>query len=505
RYTQRLLYETPGNDGISIVQRCRAMALIPALALGMLVSAWAWRLAGPVAAMVATTLWAFDPNLLAHGVLAKNDVAIALAYAWMGFAIWSVGKRLTWLSASSLCLAIAVAPMIKLSGIAFLPIAAIVLFVRAMMNRPWEVMGRSSLGRPSKCAAVAGLMLCAALGSYLLLWACYGFRFNAGPGELRLDTDRIEAVLRDDQIAAAKTVAWRPDLPLRILDFTRQHHLLPEAWIAGCLFTRLSPYIRSSYLLGTIYLGGKWYYFPLAFLFKEPLATLAALALAAIVALAAARRGRLKNNFHAQWAVICLALPAGIYAAAALTATLNLGIRYLFPIYPLIFIGVGWVVADLCKNSRPARAIVMALTIGHIAETAAAYPNFIPFFNIACGRYRGGISLLADSNLDWGQDLPLLAQWQKNHPRAKLYLIYIGLCDPSAYHINATRLWSGADLQPYPRFPNTGGYVAIGATPLATSQPGSFAYQFRDQTPEVILGGSIYLFRFDEPIPADSH
>ena len=53
-----------------------------------------------------------------------------------------------------------------------------------------------------------------------------------------------------------------------------------------------------------------------------------------------------------------------------------------------------------------ARRVAGLLAIGIIVEALIAYPNYIAHFNFALGGPRGGIELLGDSNLDWGQDLP---------------------------------------------------------------------------------------------------
>src|ERR1700728_4879287 len=80
------------------------------------------------------------------------------------------------------------------------------------------------------------------------------------------------------------------------------------------------------------------------------------------------------------------------------------------------------------------------LAIGLITETAHAYPNYIPFFNIFCGGPRGGIRLLSESNIDWGQDLPRLAKWQSEHRDRPIYLLYWGSGDPQYYGISYVNL-----------------------------------------------------------------
>ena len=143
--------------------------------------------------------------------------------------------------------------------------------------------------------------------------------------------------------------------------------------------------------------------------------------------------------------------------------------------------------------SEPTRRKVL-----EAAESLAAFPNYIPFFNVAAGGYRGGIHLLGDSNLDWGQDLPLVAAWQRAHPGRTLYLAYFGTADPAYYGIRAERLTSDNGLDVPDRPLPTSGVVAVSATTLqgvwtAPGRRNPFAPLLKKQ-PAAILGGSIYVY-----------
>ena len=48
--------------------------------------------------------------------------------------------------------------------------------------------------------------------------------------------------------------------------------------------------------------------------------------------------------------------------------------------------------------------------------------------------------MLADSNLDWGQDLPALSRLLQQHPADRVYLAYFGTADPLRHGIEAVRL-----------------------------------------------------------------
>ena len=89
---------------------------------------------------------------------------------------------------------------------------------------------------------------------------------------------------------------------------------------------------HTSYLLGMTSGDGWWYYYPIAFLVKTSLPLLLLLGLAL-------SRGRFDRD------ELFLALPAGLFFLVSMTQNLNLGIRYLLPIYPLLIILVGRILA----------------------------------------------------------------------------------------------------------------------------------------------------------------
>jgi hypothetical protein len=192
---------------------------------------------------------------------------------------------------------------------------------------------------------------------------------------------------------------------------------------------------------------------------------------------------------------------AGGYFAAAMCSNLNIGIRHVLPVMVIGYVGVA-VLFALWRSAKPQAARVSAwvLGVGLIVESVAAFPNYIAFFNFPSGSSRGGIRLLGDSNLDWGQDLPLLADWQAKHPTVRLYLCYFGGVPPEAYGIDYTNLPGGHWSKPE-QMPTTPGVIAMSATRLQClyldEKIAPFSYDLRvNHAPREVLGGTIYLFDF---------
>jgi hypothetical protein len=508
------LYLTPGVPGHDIMNTSRAMMLVWPAALIALVAAWAWRLAGPGAAVLATALIALDANFLAHSSLVKNDVPFTAVLTALGLCIWSMGRRMTISNLILAALVCGVGLSVKFSGILLPPILILALVARALAFGPWVVMGRTLNGRGGKLAAALAACVVAAPIAWTIVWATYGFRFlPTSDPNIRLNSPLFVQLAAEKEMQAKKQgrpvtradmEAWRPGPVVRLGVFLEEHKLMPQAWTAGLLYTHMSVQIRGSYLLGEYSLVGWRSYFPLAMLFKTPTATLIAMALALAVAILWLLQHRILQTPAARWNAFALLLGGGLYMASAIASNLNLGLRHALPAYPMLFIGVAWVGAKLIAR-KPARAVAGVLLLGLAVESLAAYPNFIPFFNEPCTRLIGKLKMLGDSNLDWGQDLPLLAEWQKRNLDRPLYLTYFGTVYPEHYGINYVNLPGGYFLRKPDEFPEAPGVIAISATHLQSIYHSARTYAayepYRRATPFEVLGGSIYLFEYKGPPP----
>jgi len=511
QWTKRELYQTPGNDGEALVRRSRAMGLILSVVLGLLVSWWAWKLGGAAAALSASIVYALCPNFLAHGPMVKNDVAMALAWLAVAVALWQCGKRLTWKTALAVALGVAAGANIKFTGLFLLPIAGLVLGWRALAAGPWEVFGRTVASRAGKFAAVGVLGLFVVLTIYGATWAIYQFRFSPTPDPSVLinmkglmaresGTDLRRVLHRPPTTQEEK--GWEPGLVARAVMFGDRHRLLPQAYLAGILYTHANANIRQNFLLGELALHGWWYYFPVGFAVKTPLATLASTA-GALVVLARSWRA-LRDSPGAAWAAVCLLVPPAVYAAYAMTSHMNIGFRHFLPVPPFIFIGVGLATGRVSRAYGAAGQITLAaLAVGLAVETLAAYPNYIAFFNAAAGGPEGGAQFLGDSNLDWGQDLPALARWRRRHPEGTLVVSYFGTVDPAFYGIKCIDL----EKQGYPQVeeavrhatPDNPIYLAVSTTyrqglniPVVE---GVLYYKLEQQRPIALLNGTISIYR----------
>jgi 4-amino-4-deoxy-L-arabinose transferase-like glycosyltransferase len=513
-FVVRTMYQTPGTDADRLLRAGRARMLALGVVLGAAIAWWAWRLAGRIAAVVAIAAYCFDPNFLAHAPLIKNDVPITLIFFLLMAVIWLLGERATVTRFICVMLLAAVALATKFSGILTLPMLGIALFCRVLIGKPWPFLKWMLSTRLQRLGAALLVLLGTVAVSYAGIWACYGFRFgpsvdpreqfvfhsvdyNCGVGEMLLQMDPPPIYPSDRQLHEWVKNAWKPSIIVRAVDAANRNHLLPQSWLFGFLYTYGSSLYRRTFLCGEIGMAGWWYYFPAAMAFKTPLATLAGLGLASLIWFSHARRGKTKRD---AWAIVAVLVCPVFYMAVAMRSHLNIGLRHIFPVYPFLFVFVGVVAAQsFARRPRITGWIAGILFVGLVVETLSAYPNYIPFFNVAAGGSRGGLALLSDSNIDWGQDIAALANWQRDHADRQLYLCQFGLPDPGYYKLHYVEMDGSEFSAPNETVPSGLRPVyAISAVVLQGPymNPSQLAFYrgFEKLRPFEVLNGTIYLY-----------
>ncbi|HXN06001.1 MAG TPA: hypothetical protein VN944_02930, partial [Nitrospiria bacterium] len=262
-----------------------------------------------------------------------------------------------------------------------------------------------------------------------------------------------------------------------LLEHIHQTRLLPPAYLEGLSYILQASEIRSAFLCGRSSVEGWWWFFPFAFLIKTPVASLV-LFLFSFVALilwrwfpygwvAPKSEDPRCPSFYALSPLLIL---GGVYGLACLTSHLNIGLRHMMPIYPVLFVLAGAKVFWMLAKKSILKIALSALLVGVIAESLSVWPNYLAFFNQFVGRSRNGYRYLVDSSLDWGQELPGLHKWlEKNVPATShtpVYLSYFGTGTPEFYGINALLLPGFLQVDTPQTFPLRHGVYCLSATML---------------------------------------
>ncbi len=399
-----------------LVVPARSMMVLFGLILGLVVYGWARELYGDPGGVLALTLFVFSPTMLAHTRLVTTDLPAALGYTLTLWLCFRYTRRPSWFRAALTGGALGFALITKYSTVLLPPILVLLLVA-------WRFLPREDR-EPVGWKPFAGHVTMVALIAWAVLWAGYGFRYEAVPGSwYGLPWDPIIS----QEFKGRGLISW-----------LNRYRLLPEGYLYGLAYALGGALRRLSYFHGELAVTGRTFFFPVAFLLKTPPAVIGLLLWAAFAGI--------RRSGWRSWTGWFLALPAGFYMLVAVTGNLNIGHRHLVPLYPLMFIGVGSL-AMLWKG-RVAKWVLAAMVVLAAVSSILAAPRYLSYFNLVAGGGRHGERYFVDSSLDWGQDLPRLRDWMDVEGVQQVDLAYFGTADPAAYGIDYRKVIMVHDFRP---------------------------------------------------------
>jgi hypothetical protein len=357
------------------------------LVVSVIVYVWGRTFFDKASAVAATLLFTTLPPVLAHAGLATTDMALTATVfsALFAFTLWldSPTRSRTQL----LGLTTGLAVLSKFSAILFLPACFVALSVFRLLVRR-HAGHEPDAGRPKRLKTA----LISCLIAFLVIWAGYQFSI----GSMKQASERPHQII-DRRIGThgilhdlAYTLVEAPVIPapelLRGVNAVRAHnekgHLV--------------------YFMGEVRRHGWWYFFPVEFAVKTPLPFL----LFAAVGLVSLIR---KLFIDKDWRSLASAVCASTILLVCLPSNIDLGIRYILPVYPLLAIvaGVGATRLWSFGRSRVAsRTFLALLLLWQIIAGVNAHPDYLPYANELAGSHPERI--VAESDFDWGQDVKRL-------------------------------------------------------------------------------------------------
>jgi 4-amino-4-deoxy-L-arabinose transferase-like glycosyltransferase len=468
----RFLYAD--NDADRLLYRARFMIVLLGIALGAVVFLWTLEWLGWRAALVALILYATEPNIAAHAELVTTDFGVTCFLFASIYFLWRACRGWTVLNAACAAALGVLAMLSKFSGLAVLPIFAVLVTTAVIRGR---MRGRN-----------AGLLLLGiTVFAFAGAWAVYGLRYDPSRTPGWRFALHAQSAAQAAVPATASLASW--------ID---SHRLLPNALTEGFVHNQGLGTGRPAFLLGDFSTFGWWQYFPVAIVFKTQTVLLVLIVLALVT-----RAGR-RKLFGDEG--MFLVLPMALFLAIAMAAAVNIGVRHVLPIYPfMIVLGAAGVRGVLAARPQRFRILLIAVALSAALEAAWAYPDPLTFFNLFAGGPRNGFQSLADSNLDWGQALKPLSAWMRDHNVARINLAYFGTADPNYYGMDVHYLWGtiAANVAPTQQGPpELPGYVAVSATLLDgvfDERMRAFYTPLRDRVPTADIDGSIKVYWVDQP------
>jgi hypothetical protein len=395
--------ESHRTDYLRIFDAARLVPIALVACLALLCFGWGSRLAPgapEVAGLLAACALCLSPNVIAHARLVATDTGTALAVAAALLALRSMLRR-PGVATALLCgLALGIAQLTKFYALLLYPVFAVV----ALLWCRWAPPPRVAPGRAFACLALAVAASVLVLDTGYL-WREVGVRLG--------DTTLASPVLS----TLADGFPGAVPLPL------------PGAFVRA-LDGQLAEVGSTlpSYLFGETFEGGRWYYFLGVLALKTPpgLAVLFALA----VGLSFGRR-----RLPAHETALLLGYPALLFLLLSASPGRQLGGRALLSATPLVWLWAGATVARALPPRWPA-VVAGAALLATAASSVATYPHYLSYFNAFAGGVDGGYRYASDSNVDIGQDLPLLARFLADEGERRVQLLYFGSVDPRLYGID---------------------------------------------------------------------
>lgn len=454
--TDTVIWQHRPPDGLALAGR------LPIIFLAMLLGAFVCRWAADLnrkAGLGALFLYVLDPNIVAHAQVITTDMGVTL----LGFIAWyccfkasEVGKsNLKWTVGVGVALGTALTA--KVSAALLAPLLAVAVLL----------IGRESISRRVRRIVLIGLV------AFGVVWAVYGFQVGYIPGV---------------PVPVPAPTHWR------IYQSLLQHY--DEG--------------HPAFLMGMNSTRGWWYYFPVAFLVKTPLPTLALLVIACVTSLRPLPANRQRPVASAQWNTVwTLGLFPIVHFVTALFSSVDIGYRHLLPILPFLFVFIAIQVSNLLHRLVIPRKrvlgllpglVVVVLLIWYTIGAATIFPYNLTFFNELVGGPDGGYRWLVDSNLDWGQNLKELKTWLSERGIQNVFISQFSPSRPAVYGLQATMLPPSPRAAPFAHLDPAPGWYAIGATTLQgtyTPDVDTFAY-FRTVTPTARIGHALFVYHVPE-------
>ncbi len=399
------------NDADRLLFWGRLPTLLLAILLGYVIYRWARELYGRSAGLMALLLYAFCPLTIANSGYASYDVGLSCFSTLSLYWLWRFTREGAWHNLMWTSLLLGCALGSKTPAIVLPPV-----FVCLILMAVWHGPRREA---PESTARAVAPSL-----SFPFLAQTIADRVRLSMGALGLIFLMALAVLY--------TIYLFPGDPLF---YVRALLIAPRLHAPGYLY----------YLMGQFRAEGWWHYFLVAFAIKTPIPTLLLIPLALWL-----WRRQGKGWFDDAF----LLLPALALIVVVSAFADPMGLRYLLPIYPLLFIFASRT-AQLFTRTRAGVVAGIVLAAWYLSTPLRIYPDYLAYFNELVGGPRRGITYLDGSNLDWGQNLKRLKRYLDARRPDNVKLLYVGEIQPAYYGIQAQRL----QISDLGRSPEPGTYV----------------------------------------------
>ncbi|HUQ70455.1 MAG TPA: glycosyltransferase family 39 protein [Planctomycetaceae bacterium] len=376
--------------------------------IGAMLALWARRFRGDAAALLTVLMWSCSATALANASLMTPDIGVTFFFLAVFYQLWNYAGQPTWRRAIFVGVLLGLAQLCKYTAVLLYPMGLVGWLVLSV----WRT-GQSACEPPRnwKTQLAQG----AAMGVISLVVLNAGYLFHGSGSSLKSYQFASQSMQRIQQQAGALS-----DLPVP----------LPRDYLEG--FDRQRQIMEGRH---PVYLNEVWSvsgfvsYFAMALVYKLSHAEqlLALLTICFLLFPDGEKRDLRRQAFL--WVPI-----VGLMIVAS-TSTMQLGLRYILPVIPFLFLFAGQAAIWLQRTRFPTRSVLVGLAIVGLPTTLRFHPHYLAYFNELAGGPENGRYHLLDSNLDWGQDLRDLKPYLDQQGITDIGLAYYGTLPPSAVGI----------------------------------------------------------------------
>src|SRR5215467_1339435 len=462
------------NNPWMVLKWARMPMLLLTLVLGVAIYVFARKLGGPWGGLLCLSLFVSTPAFLTFGPLVHTDIAVALfclLTLWTFANVWRNPSRLNVLLFG---LSLAGALLSKFTaGLLFFVFLAFLLSLRLrpVAGQP-EAKGEARLWRRARWRPTLKGILCAALFVYLFYLV---FSWHQPTNALNaLGTGHVALFFR--------------------------RALLPPALLLRGVFWVLVSGVRPTFILGRSYSHGVWFYFPVVFALKSPLAFLILLPFSVLIAVVRKWRAggpAIPEQIEPHWRVLWVSFLVSTFFC--LISPLSISIRH-FSVPLVLLIVLLAPVARMLSELRPlmptwvqlGSTAATVLAASCLFTAVRAYPYYFPFVN-SLSMGRPAYTLMNDSNVDWNQSLPEVKRFAEQHSLQRIALDEYGFSDPTVF-VPQARLWNCQ--KPAPE--DGGQWVVVSASMILDGHNCGWLMQYPNET---LARGSMYAVHLHDQIP----
>ncbi len=478
------------NDAEMILLRTRTAAALLTMLLAVLVFATAKEMFGTTPAFIALILFVFEPNILAHGAVVTTDVGVSCFLLATVYAFYRYAKNPTAVRLVLTGVAAGLALATKHSAILIVPILGALAVCELALSRRQSESAQVAI-QSKQVLRMTGALVVIGVLAVAILWSFYGFHFHPRPG--------VDASARLTEYAGR----LKNPVQAKMILTAAELHLLPQSYLYGLADVGFTADFSHTYVLGTVYPHGRWFYFPVAFAIKT---TLGLLILLALVPFALAR-----SRVECWRELLFLIIPAAIHFFIAMGSGMNIGVRHILPVYPFLMILAAWAAWRLIQRQRRWAYVVVLLLLWNVVSSVRTFPVYLAYSNELWGGPSQTYEYLSDSNVDWGQQLWATKKYLDSRHVKNCWFAYFAevVVDPTYYGVPCKPLTTIASvwLQPTIDVPAAiDGPVLISAGVLSGYEfgPGELnPYdQFQHLRPTAVIEDGLFVYdgHFDIPL-----